>query len=117
MEKKIYTIDASGKKIGRIATEAANYLTGKNLTSYVRNEFPKTEVNISNASKMSIDEKKTTQKEYKTYSGYSSGLKQESLAKLASRKGFGELLRKAVYGMVPSNRLRASIMKNLNITE
>ncbi|MEI6420108.1 MAG: 50S ribosomal protein L13 [bacterium] len=115
--KKIYNIDAAGKKIGRIATEIASCLTGKNTTSYMRNEFPDVEVNVSNASQMSIDEKKSVNKEYKSYSGYSSGLKEESLEKLASRKGFGEILRKAVYGMVPSNRLRAKIMKNLNITE
>ena len=115
--KKIYNIDAAGKKIGRIATEVASYLTGKNTTSYMRNEYPEVTVNVENASKMSIDEKKLIAKEYKSYSGYSSGLKEESLEKLAARKGFAEILRKAVYGMVPSNRLRAKIMKNLNITE
>jgi large subunit ribosomal protein L13 len=117
MSKKIYNIDAAGKVLGRVATEAANYLTGKNTTSFAKNIFPDVEVKIVNAGKLSVSEKKSTVKTYNSYSGYPSGLKQESLSHLAARKGMSEILRKAINGMIPINRLRNEIMKNLTITE
>jgi len=115
--KKTYTIDAAGKRLGRIATQATIYLTGKNNTDYARNTYPDVEVKIVNASKIAVAEKKKVQKNYKTFSGWPSGLKNESLERLAARKGFAAVLENAIYGMVPSNRLRAQIMKNLTITE
>ncbi|MFA5319544.1 MAG: uL13 family ribosomal protein, partial [Candidatus Paceibacterota bacterium] len=50
VEKKEYTIDATGKALGRVATEAANLLRGKNTTSFVKNLAPKVTVKITNAS-------------------------------------------------------------------
>jgi len=115
--KTNYTIDAKDKKIGRVATEAANYLTGKNTTSYERNLHPDVLVKIINAKEMLVDEKKLKTKEYHNYSGYPGGLKVTTAERMVEKKGYGELLIKAIYGMVPSNRLRPEIMKNLIITE
>lgn len=114
---KVFNIDASGKKLGRVASEAATFLMGKNDPSFVRNQTADVEVHISNAAKLSITEKKMGEKEYSRFSGYPSGLKKTPLARLVKEKGYQEALRKAVYGMLPGNKLRARMMKKLVITE
>ena len=116
-EKKVYSIDAADKKLGRVATQIASCLTGKNTTAFVRNMYPNVTVQVVNASKMDINDKKADEKKYKFFSGYPGGLREETMTRLSERLGFAEVLRKAVYGMVPSNRLRNRIMKNLIITE
>jgi len=112
-----YTIDATNKKLGRIATEAAIYLMGKNTPAFVRNRVPTVEVSITNVSKMAITDKKYTTKEYKRFSGYPSGLKIETMKKIVTKKGYAEIMRLAIYNMLPSNKLRATMMKHLIITE
>ncbi len=112
-----YIIDAKGKAIGRIASEAAMALMGKKSPSYRRNIASDVSVTIVNASKAKIDERKMKEKEYKTYSGYPGGLKSEPLEALAKRRGYGEIFTLAVYGMLPSNRLRPIRMKKLTVTE
>lgn len=111
-----YTIDATGKKLGRLASEAANVLRGKNTPGFTPNELSHARVTIENADKISITEKKRKEKIYERYSGYPSGLKRETLARLATRRGMGEVVRRAVYGMLPKNKLRARVIKNLVIT-
>ena len=113
----MHTIDATGKKIGRVATEAAVFLMGKNKVSFRRNVVSGEKVSIINAGKLSISEKKKDGKIYKRYSGYPGGLKETSLGELLEKKGAREVLRKAVHGMLPGNRLRPRMMKNLEINE
>jgi large subunit ribosomal protein L13 len=115
--KDIYTIDAKGKKIGRVASEVAKILMGKNKVSYAKNRAPEVAVTITNASKLSISEKKRTAKKYVRFSGYAGGIKFEALENLAERKGYGEALRHAVKGMLPGNKLRPRMMKRLTIEE
>ena len=112
-----YTLDAENKKIGRIATQAAVYLMGKNNPEFARNAIPEVTVEIKNASKASIDSKKLTQKTYSRYSGYPGGLKQPSMEKVIAKKGYGELFKEAVSGMPPKNKLRQKMMNNLIIKE
>ncbi len=112
-----YTIDATNKKIGRVASQAATYLMGKNLTSFARNEAPKVTVTITNTSKADIHEKKRKEKEYVSYSGYPGGIITQTLEKMVEKKGYSEVFRNAVYGMLPSNKLKTIMMKNLVITE
>lgn len=112
-----YTIDATGKKLGRIASEAATYLMGKNTATFARNVAPEVAVEIVNASKTSISENKRKNKDYITYSGYPGGLKSETLERAISKKGVSEALRRAIYGMLPQNKLKAKMMKHLTITE
>tara|TARA_Y100001935_G_C16969756_1_gene343504 strand:- start:188 stop:535 length:348 start_codon:yes stop_codon:yes gene_type:complete len=114
---KKHTIDATDKKIGRVATEVATILMGKDAPSYQPNVCPDVTVEIVNASKASISEKKKEQKTYSQFSGYPGGLKQPTLAQVIEKKGFSEVFRKAVYGMLPDNRLRARMMKNVVISE
>jgi large subunit ribosomal protein L13 len=112
-----YTIDAQNKKLGRLASEAAVILMGKNRTDFVRNAIPDVKVKISNAGKIFTTNKKMDQKIYKNYSGYPGGLRERSMKKVVSDKGMKEVLRIAIKGMLPKNKLRDRMMKNLIITE
>ncbi|MBU1557897.1 50S ribosomal protein L13 [Patescibacteria group bacterium] len=110
-----YTIDAKGKKLGRIASEAAILLMGKNTPDFQKNEVPSVKVNIENSSDLNIDDKKLDNKEYQRYSGYPGGRKVRMMKEVIAKKGYGEIVEKAVYGMLPANKLRAKMMKNLII--
>lgn len=112
-----HIINADGKKLGRIASAAAHLLRGKANPSFTRNEEPTERVVIENAGKLFITEKKQKEKAYQRYSGYPSGLKEETLGKLLARRGVAIVMRRAVYGMLPKNKLRARIIKNLTIKE
>lgn len=112
-----HTIDATGRKPGRLATEVAVKLMGKDRADFARNRIPEIEVEITSASKMSLDQKKLNDKGYKRFSGYPGGLKIESMKQVVERKGAKEVLRKAVSGMLPKNKLRARMMANLKIND
>lgn len=112
------TIDATDKSFGRVATEAANILRGKDSPDFERNRITGKKVKIMNASSVHISTRnKLTNKEYVRYSGYPGGQKRESLKKLLERRGYKEAFKRAVRGMLPSNRLRPELMKRLNISE
>jgi large subunit ribosomal protein L13 len=112
-----YTIDAQNKKIGRVASEAAGYLMGKNLATYQRNKAPQVSVTIVNCGKAAIDSKKKEDKKYVTFTGFRGGINTETLGALIERKGTAEAFERAVYRMLPANTLRRTMMKNLTITE
>jgi large subunit ribosomal protein L13 len=112
-----YTLDAKGQKLGRIASEAAKLLMGKNSPSFSRNKAPDVKVTITNASKLAITEKKLVTKQYKRFSGYPGGLKEESLGHVIERRGIKEALRHAVRGMIPNNKLRPTMLKKLHIID
>ncbi len=112
-----YTLDAESKKIGRIATQAAVYLMGKNLPAFQRNNIPDVKVEIKNTSKASILERDMSVKTYTRYTGHPGGLRQPTMEQVIAKKGYSELFREAVLGMLPKNKLRAKMMKNLTITE
>lgn len=112
-----YTLDAENKKIGRIATQAAVYLMGKNIAEFKRNSIPDVKVEIKNTSKALIDDKKMLQKTYSRYSGYPGGLRQPTMEQVIVKKGYSELFKEAVLGMLPKNKLRQKMMNNLVITE
>ncbi len=117
MATTTHTIDAQGKTLGRIATEAASVLMGKHSTAFARNKTADVAVHIVNAAGMRITERKTLQKTYRRYSGYPGGLKTETLSALIARRGRAEVLKKAIRGMIPNNRLRPIVLKNLSINE
>ena len=89
----------------------------RNTPDFEKHKVADNTVVVDNASKLSISDKKKEEKEYERYSGYPGGLKIDSLAKLIEKKGYGEVIRNAVYGMLPANKLRARLMKNLIINE
>lgn len=112
-----YTLDAENKAIGRVATEAAVFLMGKNDIGFARNIMPHTTVEIVNASKAKIAPARLLQKTYSRYSGYPGGLKQPTMAKVIEKKGYSELFREAISGMLPKNKLRSRMMANLTVKE
>lgn len=115
MEK--YTIDAAKRSPGRVATEVAVLLMGKNRTDFARNKIPNVEVEVVGAKSMSLGFKKLRDKRYARHSLYPGGLTLETMAHVVEKKGAGEVLRRAVYGMLPKNKLRARMMKNLKIKD
>lgn len=112
-----YTIDASGRTLGRVASDAAKALLGKNSPHYVQNFVLPVTVTITNASKLSVSEKKAKEKEYTHYTGHVGGLRTRTLADIRDKKGIEEVIRMAVDGMIPRNRLRKERMKRLIITK
>jgi large subunit ribosomal protein L13 len=109
------TIDAQNKKIGRVATAVVKSLRGKDEVSFSRNIDPKRKVTVINASKMDISQKKLRTTVFHSHSGYLGGVKKRTLGSIVEKKGMPEALRKAVYGMLPSNKLRARMMRRLTI--
>lgn len=115
--KVVRTIDAAGKKLGRIASEAAKVLMGKTTVAYVPHKDAGASVVIVNASRLHMPEKKRRDKKYQNYSGYPGGLREISLSQLVARKGYGEALRRAIKGMLPRNTMLTGRLKRLKITE
>lgn len=112
-----YILDAQNKKLGRIASQVAIILMGKNRSDFVRNAIPEVKVKVTNAGKISMTNKKMDTKIYKNYSGYPGGLRERTMKKVVSDKGMKEVLRIATKGMLPKNKLRDRMMKNLIIME
>ena len=110
-----YTIDAQGKKLGRIASEAAAILMGKNSTSFAKNEVIDSKVEIINTGNADISTKKKEKDVYVTYTGFRGGLNKETLGHLIARRGVKEVFERAVSRMLPNNKLRDKRMKNLII--
>jgi len=113
---RTYTIDAAGKRLGKVATEAATYLQGKDQPDFANNVLTPVTVTIENASKLDIPERKRTEI-YQSYSGYPGGRNEETLEHLATRLGYAEVVRRTVKGMLPKNKLQSQMMKNLIVTE
>ncbi|HYC34312.1 MAG TPA: 50S ribosomal protein L13 [Candidatus Paceibacterota bacterium] len=112
-----YKIDATGEKLGRVASKAATLLMGKDSVDFARNKVSENKVHIENASKISITEKKLAESVHARYSGYPGGLTKAALKQVVEKKGYAELLKHAVSGMLPKNKLRAKMLLNLKITE
>ncbi len=112
-----HTIDAQGKKIGRIASQAASILLGKHSPTFQKNKVSPDLVEIINASKVDLSLKKKTDDKYVTYTGFRGGLKSESLGELITRRGMTEVFQRAVTRMLPNNRLRDVRIKNLTVKE
>ena len=112
-----YSIDAAGKALGRVASEAAKALMGKTHASYTPHIRSDVKVEITNASKLHMSAKKRLQKIYTRYTGYPGGLRRESLGSLRGRSGASAALRHAVKGMLPRNTMLVARLKNLTIEE
>ncbi|MBI4114496.1 MAG: 50S ribosomal protein L13 [Candidatus Niyogibacteria bacterium] len=109
------TIDASGQILGRFASRMAFELTGKNDPSYERHVFVPRSITIVNASKIRVSGKKIKQKIYNRYTGYPSGLKKRTIEEQL-RRDSREIIRRAIWGMLPKNKLRKRYMQYLTIT-
>ncbi len=112
-----YTVDAKGRTLGRVASEAAKALLGKMSVHYIPTKVLPVQVTIVNASKIKLTEKRVGTKTYVHYTGYPGGLRTTSMPVLIEKKGVEEVIRKAVDGMIPRNKLRKERMKRLTITD
>ncbi|KKT00942.1 MAG: 50S ribosomal protein L13 [Candidatus Nomurabacteria bacterium GW2011_GWF2_43_8] len=116
-EKTIKTIDASGRTLGRVASEVAMSLMGKTKTTFERNVYSGLPVKVVNASKLRITAKKLEEIYHTRYSGIPGGLRILKGAETAQKRGLKELIKLATYQMLPGNKLRRIMMKNLKIED
>lgn len=114
-KRETYIIDASGKAMGRLAVEIALVLRGKNKTDFAPYKDEGGFVIIENINKMKITGNKMKTKIYYSHTGWPGGFKETPMEKLVEKKGIGEVLKRAVYGMLPTNKLRSRQMKRLKI--
>ena len=114
-EPVTYTIDATDRTLGRVASEAAHALLGKRSVHFVKNLTLPIKVVIENAAKLHLPAKRAEGKIYTHYTGYPGGLRSISMKELAAKKGIEEVVRKTVDGMIPRNKLRTPRMKNLTV--
>lgn len=112
-----YTIDAAGKTLGRVASEAAKALMGKTSSDYTPHIRSDVRVKIVNAGKLSVRARKRAGKTYSTYSGYPGGRRAETFVSLVARRGIAEPVRRAVRRMLPRNTFLKARMKNLEVFE
>jgi large subunit ribosomal protein L13 len=108
-----YTIDATNRTLGRVASEAAGALLGKRNVRFMKNEVTPIQVVIENAGKLNLPLRRVAGKVYTHYTGHPGGLREISMKDMLAKKGIEEVLRKTVDGMIPRNKLRAPRMKNL----
>lgn len=116
ISKEWHFIDADNKVLGRLAAEIVVLLMGKNKAVYAPNAEVGDKVVVINAAKVAVTGRKLENKVYQHYTGFPGGLRSETLGKLLARKPT-EVLRKAIMGMLPKNRLRDLRMNNLYIYE
>ena len=107
-------MSASGKVLGRFATEVAKILMGKNKVEYAPNQNVGDKVVITNAERITVTGNKVEDKLYRHYTGFPGGLREETFGKLKARKP-EEILKRAISGMLPKNKLRKDRMNNLYI--
>lgn len=107
-------INAAGKSPGRIATEAVRVLLGKDTTDWAPNRLPQTSVVVTNAKDVRVSARKLRGKVYRRHSGAPGGFREEPFARVFTKKP-EEIIRHAVHGMLPKNRLRAQALKRLKV--
>lgn len=110
-----FTVSASGKVLGRLATQIADILRGKDSVNYLPYVLSGRKVVVTNAKDIVVTGRKLDQKKYFRHSGYIGSLRAETLREKMSRPA--DVIRHAVRGMLPNNRLRKHWLNNLEIRE
>jgi len=113
-QREWLVVDATGLTLGRLATRIADALRGKNKPEYTPHVDTGDFVIVINAEKISVTGKKMTDKKYYRHSGYPGGLKTRTLAEMLERRP-EEVIRKAVKGMLPRNRLARKQITKLKV--
>lgn len=107
-----HLIDARGKVLGRMSTEIAAHLSGKNKVTFVRSLDMGDNVVVINVKEVKLTGRKEQQKVYQRYSGFPGGLKNISYEQMMSKRP-DEIIRHSVYGMLPKNKLRSRMITRL----
>jgi large subunit ribosomal protein L13 len=114
LDRKWYLVNAEGKVLGRLSTEVAKILKGKNKPTYTPHLDTGDFVIVVNAGKVTLTGKKLKDKIYYRHTGYPGGIKQLNAEKLLSKKP-AEMIRMAVKGMLPKNSLGRQMIRKLKI--
>jgi large subunit ribosomal protein L13 len=114
VQKKWYLIDAKGKVLGRVATEAAKLLRGKHKSEFTPHLDCGDEVIVINAKDIVVTGRKLKEKTYTSYSGYPGGLKVKKLEVLMKQNP-ALVVEHAIWGMLPHNKLGRKIFKKLRV--
>ena len=116
VKRKTYKIDAFDRPLGRLACEVVAILRGKHKPSFQPNKDEGDFVVVANMDKVKITGKKLKQKVYYKYSGFPGGLKEVPMEKVFNQNP-QEVLKKAVMGMLPKNKLRSQMIKRLKVEQ
>lgn len=114
IKREKHIIDADGKVLGRLASEVAVLLRGKNKPNFAPYKDMGDFVVVKNVGKLKFTGKKFENKIYYRHTLYLGGLKKETLKEIYNKKGPSEVFRKAVMGMLTKNKLRAKQIKRLS---
>jgi large subunit ribosomal protein L13 len=114
LEKNWYVVDAADQRLGRLASEIAMILRGKNKPTYTPHMDTGDFVVVINAEKVAVTGKKRTQKLYRRHSGRPGGMKTETFAKLQARVP-ERIIEQAVKGMLPKNSLGRQLFTKLKV--
>lgn len=114
VERKWYVLDAEGKTLGRLASEAASILRGKRKPIFTPHVDTGDYVIVINAEKVEVTGKKRQEKIYKRHTGYPGGLRETTFEKL-QEKNPEEIIRHAVKGMLPKGPLGRQMYKKLKV--
>tara|TARA_B100001029_G_scaffold119154_1_gene98893 strand:+ start:2877 stop:3302 length:426 start_codon:yes stop_codon:yes gene_type:complete len=114
IEQKWYLMDCSGKRLGRLSVQVANILRGKNKPEYTPNSDVGDFVVLVNAKNIEVTGNKSENKIYFRHTGYPGGIKQISF-KDQLEKDPEKIIRDAVKGMLPKNKLNRQIIKKLKV--
>ncbi len=114
VQHRWYLVDAEGKVLGRLATELAKILRGKNKPIYTPHVDTGDYVIVVNARKITLTGKKMKDKIYYHYTGYPGGIKETNAEKLIAKKPT-EVIRMAVKGMLPKTSLGRQMIKKLKV--
>jgi large subunit ribosomal protein L13 len=114
IKREWHLVDLKGQTLGRISTEIAHILMGKSKTNFVRHLDMGDYVVAINAKEIKVTGKKDENKKYYRHSGYPGGFRAESFREVMI-KNPGEVVRHAVSGMLPQNRLRDRMLKRLKL--
>ncbi len=114
IQRSWYIVDAKDKILGRLASKIATILRGKDKVIFSPHQDTGDEVIVVNASKIRVTGKKMTQKLYQRYSAYPGGLNSETM-EAVMKKNPERVIRHAVKGMLPKNKLSDKLMKKLRV--
>jgi len=113
-ERKWFVIDASGKTLGRLATQAASVLAGKHNPMYTPYIDTGDHIIVVNAEKIQLTGLKAQQKLYRRYTGFPGGLREESFTKLLARRP-EKIIEEAVKGMLPKTKMGRQMATKLKV--
>ncbi len=114
IERKWYVVDAEGQTLGRLASQVAAVLRGKNKPIYTPHLDTGDYVIVINADKIAVTGKKLDQKLYRRHSEYTGGFKETTLKEMMNKKP-EEVIKHAVKGMLPKNTLGKNMLKKLHV--